>query len=51
MAEDTHYDFAAIDSKDILADRQKSWEGFVRFATWGVGITVAILLAMFFFVA
>jgi hypothetical protein len=51
VAEDTQYEFAATDTQEILADRQKSWEGFVQFATWGVGITVAILLAMFFFVA
>jgi hypothetical protein len=44
------YEFSAIDSKDILAERQRSWEGFVQFATWGVGITVAILLALLIFV-
>ncbi|MDN3565272.1 aa3-type cytochrome c oxidase subunit IV [Paeniroseomonas aquatica] len=46
-----NYEFSAIDSNEILADRQKSWEGFVQFATWGVGVTVVILLAMLVFVA
>ena len=51
MAEHQQYDFAATDNQEILADREKGWEGFVRFATWGVGITIAILLALLLFVA
>jgi hypothetical protein len=46
-----NYEFAAIDTKDILEDRQRSWEGFVQFATWGVAVTVVILLAMLLFIA
>lgn len=45
-----NYEFSAIDSKDILAERQQSWDGFMRFATWAVGIIVAILLALLVFV-
>ncbi|RYI99355.1 MAG: preprotein translocase subunit SecE [Acetobacteraceae bacterium] len=51
MAEDTHYEFAATDTQEILADRQRGWEGFVQFATWGIGVTVLILLALLVFVA
>ncbi|MCO6419128.1 preprotein translocase subunit SecE [Siccirubricoccus sp. KC 17139] len=46
-----HYEFAAVDSKDILAEREQGWEGFTQFITWGIGITVLVLLALLLFVA
>ncbi|MCB4824616.1 aa3-type cytochrome c oxidase subunit IV [Roseicella aerolata] len=51
MAEKESYDFAATDAKDILADRQRGWEGFTQFVTWGVAISVIVLLALLLFVA
>ncbi|WP_149539392.1 preprotein translocase subunit SecE [Siccirubricoccus phaeus] len=46
-----HYEFAAVDSKDILAERQHAWEGFTQFVAWGIGATVLLLLALLIFVA
>ena len=52
MAEHQQNDEAAATAaKNILEDRQRGWEGFVQFATWGVAITVVILLAMLLFIA
>ena len=51
MAEQTQYEFSAINDKDILEDRQRSWDGFVQFATWGIVLTAVILLALLLFVA
>ena len=50
MAENSSTDVAAADNAMILADRQRSWAGFVRFATWGVGLTVGVLLLLLIFV-
>lgn len=45
MAEQqTHYDFVAVDSKDILADRQQEWHAFTRFTTISC-VAIAIILA------
>ncbi len=46
-----HYDFGAVDEKALLADRQQGWEGFVQFSTWGIVITVLLLLGLLLFVA
>jgi hypothetical protein len=46
-----HYDFGAVDEKALLIDRQRGWEGFLQFATWGIVITVLVLLALLLFVA
>lgn len=51
MAEQQHYDFSAVEAKDILADRQRGWDGFVQFVTWGVIITALVLLVLLLFVA
>jgi hypothetical protein len=46
-----NYDSGAVDDKALLADRQQGWEGFVQFSTWGIVITVLLLLGLLLFVA
>lgn len=51
MAEQqSSYEFVAVSAQDILAERQSSWHGFTTFVTWGIGLTVAVLVAMAIFV-
>ncbi len=46
MAEQqTHYDFVAVDSKDILAERQEEWSAFIRFTTISC-VAIAVVLAL-----
>lgn len=50
MAEQqTHYDFVAVDSKDILADRQQEWNAFTRFTTIACVVIATILALMAIF--
>lgn len=50
MAEEqTHYDFVAVESKDILADRQQEWEAFTRFTTISCAVIATILVLMAIF--
>jgi hypothetical protein len=51
VAEQQGYDFSAVEAKDILADRQRGWEGFTQFLTWSLVITAVVLLALLLFVA
>ena len=51
MAEQHGYDFSPVEAKDILADRQRGWDGFTQFLTYGVIATVVVLLALLLFVA
>ncbi len=51
MAEQqSSYEFVAVSAKDILAERQRGWEGFTQFATWGIAATVVVLVALAVFV-
>jgi hypothetical protein len=43
------YDFVAVDSKDILAERQEEWTRFTQFVTWATGATVIVLALMAIF--
>ena len=45
------YDFASSEAKEMVADRERSWNQFTTAVVWGVGITVLLLLALLFFVA
>ncbi len=45
------YDFASDEAKDMVADRERSWSSFTQAVVWGVGVTVALLLALLLFVA
>ena len=45
------YDFASLEAKEMVADRERSWQSFTRAMVWGVGIVVALLLALLLFVA
>jgi hypothetical protein len=45
------FDFASDEAKDIVADRERSWSSFTQAVVWGVGVTVALLLALLLFVA
>jgi hypothetical protein len=45
------YDFASDEAKEMVADRERSWNSFTSAVVWGVGITVALLLALLLFVA
>mgnify|MGYP002777223454 FL=1 len=50
MAEQhSHYDFAAVDSKDILAERQEEWTRFTQFVTGAAVLTAVILVLMAIF--
>ncbi|MDO9710472.1 aa3-type cytochrome c oxidase subunit IV [Paracraurococcus lichenis] len=51
MAEQQHYEFAAVDAKDIVAQHQRGWEGFTQFLTYGIAVVVILLLALLLFVA
>jgi urea transporter len=51
VAEQQHYEFSAVDAKDILAERQSTWEGFSQFLTWSIVATVVVLIGMLLFVA
>lgn len=52
MAEQqTHYEFSAVDAKDLLADRQQGWERFTRFVTWSIATTAIVLILLALFVA
>jgi hypothetical protein len=44
------YEFVAVTAKDILADRQRGWAGFTQFVTWGIGVTIVVLVALAIFV-
>jgi hypothetical protein len=50
VAEQTQYEFSAVTSKDILQEHERSWEGFVQFATWSLVATAVLLLGLLFFV-
>ncbi len=52
MAEQqTHYDFVAVDSKDILAEREQEWNSFTRFVTVScVAIAIVLILMAIFLV-
>ena len=45
------YNFAAPEAKEMVADRERSWQSFTRAMVWGVGIVVLLLLALLLFVA
>jgi len=45
------YNFASPEAKEMVADRERSWNSFTRAMVWGVGIVVALLLALLLFVA
>ncbi|MFC7541820.1 hypothetical protein ACFQU2_23305 [Siccirubricoccus deserti] len=30
MAEQQHYEFSAVEAKEILAERERGWEGFTH---------------------
>ncbi|WP_205083202.1 aa3-type cytochrome c oxidase subunit IV [Paracraurococcus ruber] len=51
MAEKESYEFGAVNGQDLLADRQRGWEGFTQFVTYGVVATVVVLLGLLLFVA
>ena len=44
------YDFASAEAKEMVADREREWASFTRLIVWGVGLTVALLLALLLFV-
>ncbi len=45
------YDFASSEAKEMVADRERSWQGFTRAMVWGVGAVVLLLLLLLFFFA
>lgn len=52
MAEQqSSYEFTAVDSKDILAERQRGWESFTQFTTWSIAGLVVVLVGLLVFVA
>lgn len=50
MANQQEFDKSMAEQQEILADRQRGWEGFTQFLTWSVVVTVVLLLALLLFV-
>ena len=48
--QESNYDFASSDAKDMVADRQREWASFTRLITWSIVATVAVLLLLLVFV-
>jgi predicted nucleic acid-binding Zn ribbon protein len=52
MAEQqSSYQFAAVEAREILADRQQEWQRFTRFTTYAVAVVIVVLVALALFVA
>ena len=45
------YNFASPEAKEMVADRERSWQSFTRAVVYGAGIVVVVLLALLLFVA
>lgn len=45
------YNFASSEAKEMVADRERSWNSFTRAMVWGIGIVVALLIAVLLVVA
>ena len=45
------YDFASPEAKEMVADRERSWQSFTRAVVWGVAAVVVLLLFLLFFFA
>ena len=45
------YNFASPEAKEMVADRERSWQSFTRAMVWGIAIIVVLLLALLLFVA
>lgn len=45
------YEYSAVDAKDILEERERSWENFSRFITWSIVATAVVLIGMLVFIA
>ncbi len=41
------YEFVEVKAADILAERQRSWEGFTKASTWTIGIIVVLLVLLY----
>ena len=52
MAEQqSNYELSAVDSNDILEERQRGWDRFTQFVTWSVALTALTLALLAIFVA
>jgi Bacterial aa3 type cytochrome c oxidase subunit IV len=51
VAEQQSYEISSVDAKELLAERERGWEGFTQAMTWGVVVTVVVLLGLLLFVA
>ena len=49
--EQSNYEFATVTANDILADRERGWEGFTQFLVWSIALTVLALVGLAIFVA
>jgi hypothetical protein len=49
--EQSSYNFATVTADDILADRERGWEGFTQFLVWAIAATVLVLVGLAIFVA
>jgi hypothetical protein len=45
------YEYAAVEAKDILEERERGWENFSRFLTWSIVATAVVLIGMLVFIA
>ena len=36
------YEYAAVEAKDILEERERGWENFSRFLTWSIVATAVV---------
>ena len=51
MADQHTQDSGSVDMTEITVEREREWESFTQLVTWGVGITVLVLIGLLFFVA
>jgi aa3 type cytochrome c oxidase subunit IV len=43
------YDFASEEAKEMVADRERSWQSFTSAMVYGVGAVVVLLLLLLLF--
>jgi hypothetical protein len=45
------YEFSSVGADDILAERERGWEGFTQFLVYAIAVTVLVLVGLAIFVA
>jgi uncharacterized membrane protein affecting hemolysin expression len=47
----SNYEFSAVETQEILAERQEGWDRFTQLATWSILLIVVALVLLALFVA